>query len=541
MFKNMKLLIIFILALLIYVPFNSHIPITDPVESNYALTAKEMLISQDLISPRIYGNYWYDKPVMVYWLIACSYQIFGITDFAARLPSAVLSAASVVYMYWFVQRIFINSRTALFSALVLATSLEYWVLARMVITDAALFLFSSISLTAFYLGIREDKRVHYILAYAFAGLAVLTKGPIGIVLPGLIVFSYILATRQWFLFKKLFILPGLVILLIVAGPWYFLMYHIHGKDFIDTFLGLHNYLRATVSEHPEYNVFYYYLVLFPLSLLPWTGVFFQSLVRPSNRSSINAVIAYAMVWIAVTVVFYTMVATKYPTYVFPASFPAAILTGYCLVTLLQTPKRKIWLWLSIPAVFMFIGLAVATSVLSHSLSDTAPVWAVALTASVTVLWLQFKGKVRRLPLVTALFTAVISITVIHGGLTDFASERSARDIVRMLPAGAPVVASYGEYMTSAVFYSGYVIPHLIEEEDAQKSSNVWAAKYTMPTEEITHFDERTSNEPNSFVIVKDAIVKETQNQKRFENLSIGKKFARVVSFKDITLYQRRMQ
>lgn len=534
MFKNIKLLVIFFAALLIYLPFNSQIPITDPVESNYALTAKEMLMSQDLISPRIYGDYWYDKPVMIYWLIAFSYKLFGINECAARLPSAILSAASVVYIYWFVQRIFTSSRAALFSALVLATSLEYWVLARMIITDAALFLFSSISLSVFYLGIRENKNIYYILAYVFAGLAVLTKGPIGIVMPGLIVFSYILVKRQWFLFKKLFILPGLLIFLAVAGPWYFLMYHLHGKEFVDTFLGLHNYLRATVSEHPRDNVFYYYLVLFPLSLLPWTGVFFKSLVLSSYRSSINSVLTYALVWMSVTVGFYTMMATKYPTYVFPASFPAAVLIGCYLANLVQTQKRKIWFWLSIPTVLMFLGFAVAVSRFSDSSSDILPVYVAVLMAIIAVLWLQFKGDARRLPLITALFTAVISVLVIHGGLASFASTRSAKDIVRVLPAKEAIVASYGEYMTSAVFYSGYIMPRLIEKEEERQPSSVWAGKYTMPTESIVHFDERTLNDPNSFVIVKD-------RQKEFENLPIGKKFFPIASFDGMTLYQRRIQ
>ena len=117
-------LLVFVGALAFYLPFNAHIPITDPVESNYALTAKEMFISGNWLSPQIYGQFWYDKPAMIYWLIAASYKLLGVGEFAARLPSAVFSAASVAFSCWFSTRLF-NSRAAgIFTAVVLGTSLE---------------------------------------------------------------------------------------------------------------------------------------------------------------------------------------------------------------------------------------------------------------------------------------------------------------------------------------------------------------------------------------------------------------------------------
>lgn len=534
MLRMIKLVAVFCAALLLYLPFNSQIPITDPVESNYALTAREMLISQDWISPRIYGAYWFDKPVMIYWLIALSFKIWGVTEFAARFPSAVLSALSVVYIYWFVRRIFLNPRVALLSAAVLATSLEYWILARMIITDAALFLFSSVSLAAFFLGIKEKQNVHYILAYACAALAVLTKGPIGIAMPGMIIFAYILVTRQWFLFKRLFILPGLAIFFGIAGPWYFAMYQLHGREFIDTFLGLHNYLRATVSEHPADNVFYYYLVLFPLSLLPWTGMLFRSLALASYRPSINSALSYAWVWMLATIGFYTLMATKYPTYVFPASFPAAVLIGCYLARVVQTRERKIWLWLSVPAILLFLIFSLAVSWFLPSSPEAALIHALVLLAVITLLWVQWKGDVRRMPWMIVLFTAVISLAVIHGGLTSIALTRSAKEVAQALPARQAVVASYGDYMTSAVFYSGYTIPRLIEETEEQKPSSVWAEKHTMPSETVLHFDERTVDNPEAFVIVK-------ARQREFENLSIGKNFIPVMSIYDITVYQRNIK
>ena len=87
---------LFLLALITLCAFNWNLPVTDPVESNYALTAKEMVLAGNWISPQIYGHYWFDKPIFAYWLLEISYKLFGFGDFASRLPGAVMGAATVL-------------------------------------------------------------------------------------------------------------------------------------------------------------------------------------------------------------------------------------------------------------------------------------------------------------------------------------------------------------------------------------------------------------------------------------------------------------
>ena len=82
--------VLFVVWLVFFMVANNILPVTDPVESNYALTAKEMVLSGNWLSPQIYGTYWYDKPIMIYWLIALAFKIFGIADWVVRLPSAIL-------------------------------------------------------------------------------------------------------------------------------------------------------------------------------------------------------------------------------------------------------------------------------------------------------------------------------------------------------------------------------------------------------------------------------------------------------------------
>ena len=219
MVKQIRVLFVFLIALAVYAAYNGFLAITDPVEANYALTAKEMVLSGDWLSPQIYGQYWFDKPIMIYWLLSASFKLLGFGEFAARLPSVVFSAATVAFAYWFSWALYGNRKTARLSALILGTSLEFWLLSRMVITDAVLMFFNSVALGALYLGFINRGTRWYVVAYAASGLAVLTKGPVGLVLPGLIVLSFIIGMRRWQLLQKLFIVRGLIVFSLVAVPW----------------------------------------------------------------------------------------------------------------------------------------------------------------------------------------------------------------------------------------------------------------------------------------------------------------------------------
>lgn len=484
-------LILFLAALAIFLPGNAHIPITDPVEANYALTAKEMFQSGDWLSPRIYGQYWYDKPALIYWLIAVGYELFGVGEFAARLPAAVFGAASVAFAGWAAVRLWGDRLAGLFAAVVLATSLEFWVLARMVITDAVLFFFNSVALTALYLGIGGAGRGWYIAAYAAAGLAVLTKGPVGLLLPALIIFVHILVSRRIELLGRLFLLPGAIVFLLVAAPWYLAMYQVHGREFTDTFLGLHNYLRATVSEHPKDNVFYYYLVLFPASLLPWTGVFCRALAgkRPPH-------FVFLAVWLAVTLLFYSLMATKYPTYVFPALFPAALLTGQTLAGLGSAPPRGLR-WLTLPAVLLLAAYAAGTHLLP--VVEPWPVYLVIAAGTIVITLLHIRGQAFLLPLAVGLVVTAVSLTLLFQCLIPLAEIRSAKAVADALPASGATVAAAGVYPTSAVFYSGYSMPRLVAAE-TPPSAGVWAGKYTMPTETVAAFLARTAGLTDVYII-----------------------------------------
>ena len=309
------------------------IPLLDPDEPVYAETPKEMIAFNDFVSPRIFGEYWYDKPPMYYWLVAASYKIFGMTAFAARFPTAILAIICTLVVYLSGRRLF-NERAGVAGALVLATSIEFFYLGKAAVTDMTLLLFLTISLLSFI----EKK---YYIAYIFAALATLTKGPIGLLLPGAIVFSYIIVTRNWSQIFKMKIPSGLLLYAMVALPWYVIMYSLHGSAFIDTFLGFHNLTRFSSPEHPEGVLWYYYIPVLILGFFPWTAIMLQSIWNSltKGRQDFNALL-FLNIWAIVIFVFFSISQTKLVSYILPMYPPLAMIVGWYIDRLWASNNRQ---------------------------------------------------------------------------------------------------------------------------------------------------------------------------------------------------------
>ena len=309
---------------------NGALAVTAPVEVNYAQTAKEMLAAGDYLSPQIYGNYWYDKPIFFYWELIVAFSVFGVTDFAARFFPALFAAVGLVMTYAFARRLY-DERTAFRAAIILGTGVLYSFLAKLILTDMSLFVFFGGTLAAFFIGYYEREQKYFYIAYACAGLAVLTKGPIGLLLPGLVILVFLALARDLSALRRMCIPTGLLVFAAVCAPWYIYMYFAHGADFVNTFLGIHNVLRATVSEHAQWDVWYFYLGIYFIGMFPWSFALPLALYRAWRiRPDIDVRTLFLLVWAIVVPVFFQFMATKYPTYSFPAFLPTAILTARLL-------------------------------------------------------------------------------------------------------------------------------------------------------------------------------------------------------------------
>lgn len=328
--RNHPYIALLVLTLFLYLTGNSLLAVTDTAESNYALTAKEMVLSGNWISPQIYGRYWYDKPIFYYWELALSFLLFGWNEMAARLPAALTGSLSVLFTFWFGRKVY-GEKIGWLSALILSLSVECWLLSKAVITDSTLFLFMSASIAFFYLGYAEDRK-YYFLCYAASALAALTKGPIGLLLPGLAALLFLIYKKDLREMAHVHLFSGLLLFAAITGAWYGTMWYLHGNDFILNFLGVHNFLRATVSEHPSHNKWYFYILIYFAGFAPWSFFIPFSLFKKWKRKEMDFKSAkdstqLLAIYAFVIFLFFQLVATKYTTYTFPALFSLSLLTA----------------------------------------------------------------------------------------------------------------------------------------------------------------------------------------------------------------------
>lgn len=426
--RNHPYTFLLIVSAYLYLIGNGLLAVTDTAESNYALTAKEMVLSGDWLSPQIYGHYWYDKPIFYYWELAASFAVFGFNEFAARFPSAVLGCANILFTFWFARRIY-DEKAAWASAIILGTSFEFWLLSKAVITDATLFLFMSASVAFFYLGYKENRN-YYFLCYLFAGLAVLTKGPIGLALPGFSSLLFLIWKKDLKEMTHVHLFSGLLLFLLVGGSWYFYMYLVHGRDFIINFFGVHNFLRATVAEHARQDVWYFYIGMFLAGFLPWSfampvSVYKRFRHRDFHIPPMSDATRFLITWAFAVILIFQIIATKYTTYTFPSLFAFAILGG-------QLWARKL-----------------------HTVAKTGVI-------------------------LCAVYSA-LTLLVAPLAMIDH-SGREVGTSLAELQSDAPVLF-YGDYRTSTVFYSGDMIARLAKEKDIENmepNGISWNAKNVMP-------------------------------------------------------------
>ena len=477
-------LLLFLVSALLLFAGNGSLLVTDNVEANYALTAKEMVISGDWLSPQIYGHYWYDKPVFFYWLTALAYKMFGFTEFASRFFPALFGMAGLGLLAWGGSKLY-NARVGFYSALILASSVEFFLISKSIITDAVLFFFFSATLLFFYLGYKEGKASYWYAMYGAAGFSVLTKGPIGVLLPGLIITIFLLWQRDWHVLKRAHLVSGTLLCLLITIPWYGAMYALHGNDFLATFFGLHNFLRAPVSEHPRDGVFYYYTLVNILALFPWSGLVPGAVYNwwQGKERTLDSLQKFLLVWALVVFIFFQCMATKYITYTYPLLFPASLLLG-SMVAKQEAGcfTRKYFVFVGVGFTVLLAGAFWATNrgLIADTYLFILPL-AVILAGVLGCLMSAFaQAKIYSI----ACTAMVFYLGLIFSIAVPFSQVRSAQALgIALAEQRVKEVGLYGSYPTSAVFYSGSKLVKLVPEKELESykpKSMSWSSKNVMP-------------------------------------------------------------
>jgi len=397
------------------------IGLVDETEPLFAEAAREMTITGDWITPYFEGKVRFDKPILIYWLMAWCYHLLGVNEWAVRLPSA-LSAISVMFFLFFTLKSFgyncvskdVPKTHSLWwtggiGAGIFAFNPLIVVWGRTGVSDMLLTACMAGSLLCFFWGYVESEKQSfkpsfyqfpnkwYLSFYILMALAVLTKGPVGIVLPALIISAFLLYVgnfRQ--VWQEIGIVWGIVIFSFISLPWYLLVTLKHGSAFIDSFFGYHNLERFTnvVNRHSA-PWYFYFLIIFG-GFAPYSIYLPMAIGRVklwqrnvwSRQPRYGQLSLFAVFWFLGVFGFFTIAVTKLPSYVLPL-IPACAILIACLWSenLPSHPRQLSFLssgifniiflvLLAIAAIYLpyFLGPDNATVNLSQSIAESGLTW-----------------------------------------------------------------------------------------------------------------------------------------------------------------------
>jgi 4-amino-4-deoxy-L-arabinose transferase-like glycosyltransferase len=302
----------------------------EPDEGRYAEIPREMLASGDFVTPRLNGVKYFEKPPLFYWIEAGALRAFGPREWALRLPPALFALGGCLAVYAAGRRLF-GRRAGLWAGAVLATSPLYCAIGHIVILDMAVSVLLTVSLLAFLLATREPRGWRRrLLLWAFwtaAALAVLTKGLIGIVLPGLVIGAWIVLARRWDALRMLLQPSGIALFLAIAVPWHLLA--ARANPGFAWFYFVHEHLlRYTTKIHGRYHPFWFFIPVLFAGLLPWTlllpRALRSALAAPAEERRKTV---FLILWAGIVFLFFSLSDSKLVPYVLPAVPPLALLAG----------------------------------------------------------------------------------------------------------------------------------------------------------------------------------------------------------------------
>ncbi len=363
--RFITLLIVLVCGIIIFFLGLGNTGLVDETPPLFAAAARAMSESGDWITPKVNGMFRFDKPPLIYWLMGFFYSLpkneiwdsFG--TLSARLPSALGSLFLMLMigdtLFCWPQKGDRQLLSPIVASLGFALSPLIIIWSRTAVSDALLTGTLGISLLLFWRRMASENDEQCISAWVFLGFAILTKGPVAFVLALFTIASFLLSQKNW----KTFLLKinpkkGFLITILISVPWYVLELIKEGKPFWDNFFGYHNFQRYTsvVNNHAEPVWFFLYIMI--LASLPFTpflchGIFkaFQDFLKSLKESCnvADTLYLYSLCWLTSVLIFFSLSATKLPSYWLPATPAAAILISNSFISLKYSRKSYLYLWI----------------------------------------------------------------------------------------------------------------------------------------------------------------------------------------------------
>lgn len=319
-----------------------------PDEARYVEIAREMITSGDYVSPHLNGLKYFEKPPLFYWIEAAFVKLFGINEIWLRVPVLVFAILGIisVYLVCFRRHKLSGSypnisglkgeSVGIFSAIILATTLIYYIHSRLIILDLALTFFLCGSLWCFYLAFvadikRSSREKKYLILgmYGLSALACMTKGLVGAILPGFVAFLWIVITKSWRKLKEILYLPGILLFFAIFLPWHVIVC-VRNPEFFDFYFIHEHFIRYTTMEHQRFQPFWYFIPISILGMFPWTGfslVAIKNSLQNAFSKKKSSEDVFFLSWIFGILIFYSFSNSKLIPYILPIFPPLAYLTA----------------------------------------------------------------------------------------------------------------------------------------------------------------------------------------------------------------------
>jgi 4-amino-4-deoxy-L-arabinose transferase-like glycosyltransferase len=477
--QSPRALLLTILAVLVFFPALGARDFWAPVEPRYAEIARIMFSKGEWIVPTVNGNLYTDKPILYFWLVLIASNIAGaVNEWTVRLPAA-LGGLGVVLTTYIIGKEFFSARIGFIAGAVLATSARVIWEARWAHVDMLFTFFFALSMYFAARAILKGSRNEMLAAYALMGLAALTKGLIGVVLPALILLTFMIVRRDWQLLLESRLPSGILVFLLVAAPWFVLVNQATDGRWLEDFIYVHHIQRYTAGLGHR-QPFYYYLKTLPVDFLPWTLFALPALCSQRMKPFLieNAASLFFLLWFAVVFLFFTMSDTKRDLYLLPLFPPLALFVATYIDQLMtgkaafeKLVRRTLLIFFGVLCIGSLVLLAAVWIIRNDAFAASLPS-AVAMScsnlAAVYFIW-------RRSPVMTFVavaFSMLLSALTASAWLLPFIDQfKSPRPLAlkvkSTIPPAAPLFI-YADTMNDYNFYMQrevlVVVPTLAELE-----------------------------------------------------------------------------
>jgi 4-amino-4-deoxy-L-arabinose transferase-like glycosyltransferase len=440
-----------------------------PDEGRYAEIPREMVASGDWVTPRLNDIKYFEKPPLQYWATAIAYEAFGEHQWTSRLWVGLTGFAGI-FLVWFAGLRLFGREAALYAAMLLGSSWLYVLIGHVNTLDMGVTFFITLGILAMLVAQNElnttRQRNWMLLAWGGMALAVLSKGLMGMILPGAALFIYCAVQRDFSVLRRMHWLSGLTVFFVITVPWFYLVMKAN-PEFFDKFFIYEHWTRFTTKQHGRYQPWYYFVPILLAGMLPWTILMFDTLLRTWRNSALAArtfnAPRFLMIWAVFIYLFFSVSGSKLPSYLLPM-FPAlALLMGKRIADM----RKRTLFWQIAPMLLVVVAWLVlafnvgkfADTTLQKSLYPLYTPW---LLTSGLILLLGTLGSMlmlmRERKPAAVLTLALSSLLFAQIGLTGYnalANERSAKHIAEAisphLKADAPFY-SVLDYEQTLPFY-----------------------------------------------------------------------------------------